>query len=52
VETKVHVVRDADRPRYRLADLLKHIRPGNLHEPVETGAPVGREVLIEPEEAT
>jgi len=31
------------RGRYRLPDLLNAIRPGNLHEPVDTGAPRGRE---------
>jgi antitoxin MazE len=29
--------------QFKLEDLLKRIRPGNLHEPVDTGDPVGRE---------
>ena len=29
---------------FELTDLLDQIRPNNLHDPVETGPPVGREV--------
>ena len=29
---------------FELTDLLDQIRPNNLHDPVETGLPVGREV--------
>jgi len=29
---------------FELTDLLDQIRPSNLHDPVETGPPVGREV--------
>ena len=30
--------------RFELKDLLKQIRPDNLHPPIYTGPPVGREV--------
>jgi antitoxin MazE len=29
--------------RYELNDLLKKVRPGNLHTSIDTGAPVGKE---------
>jgi len=32
------------RPAWRLADLLRRIRPENLHESIDTGAPRGAEV--------
>jgi antitoxin MazE len=32
------------RRRYALRDLLKKIRPGNLHGEIRSGPPVGREV--------
>jgi antitoxin component of MazEF toxin-antitoxin module len=32
------------RQRYRLRDLLKAVHAGNLHEEVQTGRPVGREI--------
>jgi antitoxin MazE len=31
-------------PRYALEDLLRRVKRSNLHEEVDTGAPVGREV--------
>jgi predicted RNase H-like HicB family nuclease len=31
-------------PRYDLDALLKQIRPENLHEPIDHGPPVGREI--------
>ena len=37
------VVRPVHRRKYRLSELLKGVRPGNLHEEVTTGEPVGRE---------
>ena len=30
--------------QYNLGELLKQIRPDNLHEPMDTGKPVGREI--------
>lgn len=30
--------------RFELDNLLAEIRPDNLHDPIDTGAPVGREV--------
>jgi antitoxin MazE len=30
--------------RFELDDLLAGIRPDNLHDPIDTGPPVGREV--------
>ena len=39
------VIRVVDRPRYRLSELLKGIKRSNLHDIVDTGPAVGREVL-------
>lgn len=39
------VIRSVERPRYRLAELLKRVRRGNLHAEVDTGASVGGEAL-------
>ena len=38
------VIEPARRKRFDVRALVKAIRPENLHEPVETGQPVGREV--------
>lgn len=38
------VVKPARRKRYRLKDLVRKITPRNLHDEVDTGRPVGREV--------
>jgi len=38
------VIEPVRRERFTLRELLKRIRPDNLHEPVETGGPVGREI--------
>ncbi len=38
------VVRPARRRTYRLKDLLRRVTAKNLHEEVDTGEPVGREV--------
>ncbi len=38
------VVRPARRRTYRLQDLLRRVTAKNLHEEVDTGEPVGREV--------
>ncbi len=38
------VIEPVLRKVFSIEDLVKAIRPGNLHAPVETGAPVGREV--------
>jgi antitoxin MazE len=37
------VIRPVKPLRYRLSDLLKGIKRGNLHAAVDTGGPVGRE---------
>lgn len=39
------VVRPLRQSVYRLADLVAGVRTGNLHAAVETGRPVGRELL-------
>ena len=38
------IVRPAQRRKYRLQELLRRVSPKNLHEEVDNGAPVGREV--------
>ena len=38
------IIEPAHATHFELASLLRQIRPGNLHEPVDTGPPVGREV--------
>jgi len=38
------VVRPARRRRYQLKDLLRRVTAKNLHDEVDTGEPVGREV--------
>jgi antitoxin MazE len=38
------VIEPARQERFTLRALLKNIRPENLHEPVETGGPFGREI--------
>ncbi len=38
------IVRPAQRRKYRLQELLRGVSPKNLHEEVDNGAPVGREV--------
>ena len=43
VEDDSLIVRAVRRP-YRLSELLKAVRPENLHAEVETGRAVGREV--------
>ncbi len=32
-------------PRYRLEELLEQVSETNLHEEIQTGSPVGREIL-------
>ncbi len=39
------VIRPVQAARYRLGDLLRRITKDNLHEAVEDGGPVGRELL-------
>jgi antitoxin MazE len=39
------VIRPVSRVRYSLSDLLKRVNRRNLHGEVETGDPVGKEVL-------
>ncbi len=38
------VVRPARRRTYHLKDLLRRVTPKNLHEEVDTGRPLGREI--------
>ena len=38
------IIEPARTLRFELKDLLDAIRPDNLHDPIDTGAPVGREV--------
>lgn len=44
VEDGTLVARPVGPPAYQLQELLDAITPENVHEPVEWGAPVGREV--------
>ena len=37
-------VRPVRRRRYTLSELLRGVTPRNMHDPIETGRPVGREV--------
>jgi antitoxin MazE len=39
------VIRLLERPRVRLSEMLKRVKRSNLHAAVDTGSPVGREVL-------
>jgi antitoxin MazE len=39
------VITPRQRPRYELSELLAKVSENNLHEEVDTGDPVGREVL-------
>jgi antitoxin MazE len=44
-EENGRIVIEPDRPRvFSLKNLLDGITPANLHHPVDTGSPVGREV--------
>jgi antitoxin MazE len=38
------VIEAARRKRFRIGDLVKGIRPDNLHDAVDAGPPLGREV--------
>ena len=38
------IIERARERKLKLSDLLSEIRPDNLHEAVDTGSPVGREV--------
>lgn len=38
------IVIAARRRRYRLGDLLRQVTPANVHDAVDTGEPLGREV--------
>jgi antitoxin MazE len=38
------VIEASRRKSFALGELVKRIRPDNLHEPIDTGAAVGREV--------
>jgi antitoxin MazE len=38
------IIEPARTLRFELNDLLDAIRPDNLHEPIDTGPPMGREV--------
>jgi len=39
------IIERAREPKFNLRELLKEIRPDNLHESVDTGDAVGREIL-------
>jgi antitoxin MazE len=39
------VIQPSDRVEYELDSLVKGIKPGNIHEEVSFGQPVGRETL-------
>ena len=41
----VIVIRLVERPKLRLSELLKRVKRSNLHAAVDSGRPVGREVL-------
>ena len=38
------IVRPVRKRKYTLSELLRRVTPRNMHDPVETGRPVGREV--------
>lgn len=44
VENGVLTMRPSRRKKYRLQELLRRVTAKNLHEEVDTGTPVGREV--------
>ena len=44
VEDGELMVRPVRQPRYELKDLLRGVTAENLHEEIDTGEPVGREV--------
>ncbi len=39
------VVKPERAPKVALRDLLRRVTPGNLHDEIDTGGPVGREAL-------
>lgn len=39
------VIRPVRKPKYTLEELLAGITDENIHDPISTGAPVGREAL-------
>jgi antitoxin MazE len=39
------VITPRQKPRYELSELLAKVSKKNLHEEIDTGGPVGREVL-------
>ena len=43
VEDGKLVIRPLRQRRYDLSDLLRKVKPDNLHEPIDSGGPVGRE---------
>ena len=44
VEDGELIVRPARLPRYELKDLLRGVNDTNLHDELQTGSPVGREI--------
>lgn len=44
VENGVLTMRPSRRKKYRLQELLRRVTAKNLHDEVDTGTPVGREV--------
>jgi len=41
----VIVIRLVERPKLRLSELLRRVKRSNLHAAVDSGPPVGREIL-------
>lgn len=39
------VVRPVRKARYSFRELLRKVKPGNIHSEIDTGAPKGREIL-------
>ena len=44
VQGKRLIVKRARQPKLRLADLLRDVSAHNLHEGIDTGGPVGKEI--------
>jgi antitoxin MazE len=44
VQSKRLIVRRARKPKLRLDDLMRDVSSHNLHEGIDTGSPVGKEI--------
>jgi antitoxin MazE len=44
VQSKRLIVRRARKPKLRLDDLMRDVSAHNLHEGIDTGSPVGKEI--------